>query len=44
MLQENKHEKDVEMGLCQCINLCFHASSLPCLRTFWHAILHLFTL
>ena len=31
-------EKDVGMGLCQYIDLCFHASSLPCLHTFWHAI------
>ena len=30
----------VHMGLCQYIDLCFHA---PCLHTFWHAILHLFT-
>jgi len=30
-------EKDVGMGLCQYIDLCFHAS-LPCLHTFWHAI------
>jgi len=22
------------MWLCQCIDLCFHASSLPCLRSF----------
>ena len=26
------------MGLCQYVDLCFHASSLPCLRTFCHAI------
>ena len=26
------------MGLCQYVDLCFHASSLPCLHTFWHAI------
>ena len=26
------------MGLCQYADLCFHASSLPCLHTFWHAI------
>ena len=26
------------MGLCQYVALCFHASSLPCLHTFWHAI------
>ena len=26
------------MGLCQCVDLCFHSSSLPCLHTFWHAI------
>jgi len=31
-------EKDVGMGLCQYIDLCFHASSLPCLHVFWHAI------
>ena len=32
-------EKDVGIGLCQYANdLCFHASSLPCLHTFWHAI------
>ena len=29
-----KGEKDVEMGLCQNVDLnCFHASSLPCLHT-----------
>ena len=28
----------VGMGLCHYIDLCFHASSLPCLHTFWHAI------
>ena len=26
------------MGLCQYVDLCFHALSLPCLPTFWHAI------
>jgi len=26
------------MGLCQYVELGFHASSLPCLHTFWHAI------
>ena len=26
------------MGLCQYVDLCFHASSLPCSHTFWHAI------
>ena len=26
------------MWLCQYVDLCFHASSLPCLHTFWHAI------
>ena len=26
------------MGICQYVDLCFHASSLPCLHTFWHAI------
>ena len=26
------------MGLCQYVDLCFHASSLPYLHTFWHAI------
>ena len=26
------------MGLCQYVDLCFHALSLPCLHTFWHAI------
>ena len=26
------------MGLCQYVDLCFHASSLPCLHTFCHAI------
>ena len=31
-------EKDVGMGLCQYVDLCFHALSLPCLHTFWHAI------
>ena len=31
-------EKDVGMGLCLYVDLCFHASSLPCLHTFWHAI------
>ena len=31
-------EKDVGMRLCQIIcDLCFHASSLTCLHTFWHA-------
>ena len=29
---------DAGMGLCQYVDLCFHASSLPCLQTFWHAI------
>ena len=28
----------IGMELCQYIDLCFHASSLPCLHTFWHAI------
>ena len=28
----------IEMGFCQYIDFCFHASSLPCLHTFWHAI------
>ena len=32
------YEKDVGTGLCQYVELCFHASSLPCLHTFWHAI------
>ena len=26
------------MGLCQYVDLCFYASSLPCSHTFWHAI------
>ena len=26
------------MGLYQYVDLCFHASSLPCLYTLWHAI------
>ena len=26
------------MGLCQYVDLCFHASSLPCFHTFWHTI------
>ena len=26
------------MELCQCVDLCFHALSLPCLHAFWHAI------
>ena len=26
------------MQLCLYVDLCFHASSLPCLHTFWHAI------
>ena len=26
------------MGVYQYVDLCFHASSLPCLHTFWHAI------
>ena len=26
------------MGLCQYVYLCFHAISLPCSHTFWHAI------
>ena len=26
------------MGLCQYVYLCFHALSLPCSHTFWHAI------
>ena len=30
--------KDVEIGFCLYVDLCFHASSLPCLHTFWHAI------
>ena len=25
------------MKLCQYVDLCFHASSLPCLHTYWHA-------
>jgi len=25
-------------GACLYVDLCFHASSLPCLHTFWHAI------
>ena len=29
---------DGGVELCQYIDLCFHASSLPCLHTFWHAI------
>ena len=36
-------EKDVGMGLCQYIDLCFHASSLACLHTFGRPSLHLFT-
>ena len=24
--------------VCQYVDLCFHALSLPCLPTFWHAI------
>ena len=31
-------DKDVGMGLCQYIDLCFYASSLPCLHTYWHTI------
>ena len=31
-------EKVVGMGLCQYFDLCFYASLLPCLHTFWHAI------
>ena len=39
-----KCEKDVGMGLCLNVDICFHASSLPGLHTFWHAIcIHLFT-
>ena len=38
MLSNCTCEKDVGMGLCQYVDLCFHASSLPCLHTFWHAI------
>ena len=30
--------KDVGMGVCQYVDLCFLPSSLPCLHTFWHAI------
>ena len=26
------------MGLCQYVDLCFHALFLPCLHTFWHTI------
>ena len=26
------------MGLCHYVDLCFHASSLHCLHTFWHSI------
>ena len=26
------------MWLCQYVDLCFHAPSLPCLHTLWHAI------
>ena len=26
------------MGLCQYVDLCFHALSLPCLHTSWHVI------
>ena len=26
------------MEHCRYVDLCFHASSLPCLHTFWHAI------
>ena len=26
------------MGLCLYVDLCFHASSLPSLHTFWHDI------
>ena len=26
------------MGLCQYVDLCFHASSLPCWHTLWHVI------
>ena len=33
-----KCKKDVGIGLCQNVDLCFHASSLPCLDTFWQAI------
>ena len=31
------------MGLCLYVDLCFHASSLPCSHTFWHAIPTYFT-
>ena len=26
------------MRICQYVDLCFHASPLPCLHTFWHVI------
>ena len=31
-------KQDVGMGLCQYVDLGFHALSLPCFHTFWHAI------
>ena len=31
-------EKDVGMELCQYVDLCFHALSLPWLYTFCHAV------
>ena len=31
-------KKDVGMELCQYVDLCFHALSLSCSHTFWHAI------
>ena len=38
MLSNCSVKKIVGMGLCLYVDLCFHASSLPCLHTFWHAI------
>ena len=36
--REGGEKGDVGMGLCQYVDLCFHALSLPCLHTFWHAV------
>ena len=38
MLYSCSVKKHLGMEFCQYINLWFHASSLPCLHMFWHAI------
>ena len=37
-VKRNQREKGVGMGLCQYVDPCFYALSLPCSHTFWHAI------